>query len=130
MNKLRLLGIILAVFSPLVATVSNAQLDLFSPVEVGLEGYCLEHPELRNDPSCAKFYRRNPTGLKRPNATTPRSTSSRQVIAEYKCNSPTSSTTMGRGSYIITCGDKKIEWSSSECSSIGKANGIYRCFRE
>ncbi len=75
MNKLKLLGIILASLSPLVATDGDAQLDLFSPVEVGLEGYCVDHPELRNDSSCEKYYRRNPAELTRPNTTTPKRSS-------------------------------------------------------
>jgi hypothetical protein len=58
MLKLTYIAVISAFLAPLIPTNANAQLDLFTPVDVGLQGYCLEHPELRNDPRCARYYRK------------------------------------------------------------------------
>lgn len=72
MNKFKLFGVILASLSPLIATDSQAQLDLYTPVQSGVASFCLNNPHLRNDPNCARYYKRSPTRGTRPNASAPR----------------------------------------------------------
>ncbi|MGB8701780.1 MAG: tetratricopeptide repeat protein [Thermosynechococcaceae cyanobacterium] len=72
MNKLNIFGIILASLTHLVGTESYAQLDLFSPIEVMREQHCLDHPELINEPTCAKYYRRNPSRVPHPSPSAPK----------------------------------------------------------
>ncbi len=81
MLKLKYIWIIPAFLAPLVATKSNAQLDLFSPVEVMREQHCLDHPELINEPSCKKYYRQNPRRVNRPNSA---NNSCRRVITRLE----------------------------------------------
>lgn len=89
MNKLRYLGMIVPALAPLMATSSQAQLDLFSPIEVMQEQHCLDHPELVNEPTCAKYYRRHPVRVRRSNMTTP-GTRPRSTTAAPRSTSPSS----------------------------------------
>lgn len=129
MLELKYSWVIAAFLVPSIAPSSYAQLDLFTPVDVGLQGFCLENPELRNDPSCARYYKKRnsaPANNSNPSTTRENSSngSSRRVVAEYECNNPSRLI----GTEAIVCNGETIQLPG--CSSVQYKQGVYRCFRE